>query len=115
MAARIGATGVVFDLDGVLVLSEHLWEDAWVAYAARHGGTWTADDTRRCQGMSVPEWGAYLAERSSGDPHAAAADAIADVAAAYRAGRVSLVDGAADLVAAIAAPGPDRPRLVCAA
>ncbi len=26
--------GVVFDLDGVLVMSEHLWEKAWLDYAA---------------------------------------------------------------------------------
>ncbi len=26
--------GVVFDLDGVLVESEHLWEENWTAHAA---------------------------------------------------------------------------------
>ena len=56
-----GRHGVVFDLDGVLVRSEHLWEEGWIAYAARHGGTWSAADTRACQGMRVPEWGRYLA------------------------------------------------------
>src|SRR6478609_5313935 len=66
-ASTNGRRGVVFDLDGVLVMSEHLWETAWVRYATAHGRAWTADDTRKCQGMSVAEWSAYLAERSSGD------------------------------------------------
>ena len=36
---------VVFDLDGVLIESEHLWEEMWTRYAARSGVTWTAEDT----------------------------------------------------------------------
>ena len=62
--------GVVFDLDGVLVRSEHLWEEAWQAYAAEHGYAWTLEDTRHCQGLSVPEWSAYLAGKSSGEAEA---------------------------------------------
>ena len=98
--------GVVFDLDGVLVMSEHLWEEAWKAYAARRGYGWTSDDTRNCQGMSVPEWGAYLGTRSSADPRAASDEVIAAVAESYRAGRVALVDGAAELVAGVASRVP---------
>lgn len=94
--------GVVFDLDGVLVMSEHLWEEAWTAYAARYRYAWTAGDTRTCQGMSVPEWGAYLAARSSGDAEDAAAAVIALVVEAYHAGRVALIEGAAEVVAAVA-------------
>jgi HAD superfamily hydrolase (TIGR01509 family) len=98
--------GVVFDLDGVLVLSEHLWEEGWDAYAAAHGGTWTAADTRHCQGLSVPEWGVYLAERSSGDAADAAATVTAHVIRAYGEGRVRLLEGAADTVADAAAVAP---------
>ena len=98
--------GVVFDLDGVLVMSEHLWEEAWQDYATRHGGAWSPEDTRHCQGLSVPEWGAYLAERSSGDADAAAGAAIGMVIEAYDQGRVKLVDGAADVVARTAARVP---------
>ena len=47
---------VVFDLDGVLVMSEHLWEQGWQSVAADHGYTWLPDDTKTCQGKSVPEW-----------------------------------------------------------
>jgi HAD superfamily hydrolase (TIGR01509 family) len=106
VTGSVGGRGVVFDLDGVLVMSEHLWEEAWVAYAQRSGYAWTSDDTRSCQGMSVPEWAAYLAERSSGDTAEAAAYVIARVAEAYRSGRVRLVDGVPDLLASVAARVP---------
>jgi HAD superfamily hydrolase (TIGR01509 family) len=98
--------GVVFDLDGVLVMSEHLWEEAWQEYAAGFRYAWTAGDTRHCQGLSVPEWGAYLAERSSGDAEGAATVVISHVIAAYDRGRVALIDGAADVVAVAASRGP---------
>ena len=98
--------GVVFDLDGVLVMSEHLWEEAWRAYAAGYGQTWTSGDTRHCQGLSVPEWGAYLAERSSGDAEDATEAVIALVIEAYDEGRVTLIDGAAELVAEAASRVP---------
>jgi len=98
--------GVVFDLDGVLVRSEHLWEEGWHAYAGRHAASWTAHDTRACQGMSVPEWGRYLADRTSHDAADATRSVIRSVIGAYEAGEVSLVPGAAELVAEAAAKGP---------
>jgi len=98
--------GVVFDLDGVLVMSEHLWEEAWTTYAGQHGYDWTPRDTRRCQGMSVSEWSSYLGARSSGDAAAAAKEVIAFVVMAYRSGQVTLVDGAAELVEAVASRVP---------
>lgn len=98
--------GVVFDLDGVLVRSEHLWDVGWRAYAERQRGPWGDQDTRACQGMSVPEWARYLADRTSHDPDDAARVVIDSVVAAYRAGEVQLVDGSPELVAEAAARGP---------
>ena len=98
--------GVVFDLDGVLVMSEHLWEEAWRAYAAGFRHEWSRADTTHCQGLSVPEWGAYLGERSSGDTEDAIAAVVGSVIRAYGEGRVTLIDGAADVVAEAAARGP---------
>ena len=98
--------GVVFDLDGVLVMSEHLWEEAWRFYAAQYAYAWTADDTRQCQGMSVNEWATHLAVRSSGTPAAAARGVIDRANESYAAGRVTLIDGAAELVAAVAGRVP---------
>jgi HAD superfamily hydrolase (TIGR01509 family) len=97
---------VVFDLDGVLVRSEHLWEAGWHAYGDRYGYAWTSSDTRACQGMSVDEWARYLAERTTHDPADASAAVIASVAAAYQAGEVHLAPGALDIVRAAAALGP---------
>jgi HAD superfamily hydrolase (TIGR01509 family) len=98
--------GVVFDLDGVLVQSEHLWEEAWLDYATAAGYMWTANDTRSCQGMSVLEWGTYLADRTTHDTPAAVDAVIGYVAHAYDTGEVSLVAGAEDLVRTIAARVP---------
>ncbi|QWF80555.1 HAD family hydrolase [Amycolatopsis sp. CA-230715] len=53
---------VVFDLDGVLVDSERIWDEVRRAVVAEHGGTWTAAATRAQQGMSTPEWARYLVE-----------------------------------------------------
>jgi HAD superfamily hydrolase (TIGR01509 family) len=61
----IGA--VVFDLDGVLVDSEHLWDRARRTVVADHGGQWRDDATAAMQGMSSPEWGRFVREELAVD------------------------------------------------
>jgi hypothetical protein len=51
---------LVFDLDGVLVDSESVWDAARREIVARNGGRWQADATRAMMGMSSPEWSRYL-------------------------------------------------------
>ena len=51
---------VVFDLDGVLVDSEPVWEQVRREVVAERGGHWVPDAQRRLMGMSTPEWAAYL-------------------------------------------------------
>ena len=51
---------VIFDLDGVLVESEQLWDAARRDVVAQHGAHWRDDATRAMQGMSSVEWAAYL-------------------------------------------------------
>jgi HAD superfamily hydrolase (TIGR01509 family) len=51
---------VIFDLDGVLLDSERLWDRARRAVAAEHGGEWRPGASEAMQGMSSPEWSRYL-------------------------------------------------------
>jgi HAD superfamily hydrolase (TIGR01509 family) len=51
---------VMFDLDGVLVDSEQLWNEAKEALVREAGGRWREDAPRAMMGMSSPEWSAYL-------------------------------------------------------
>jgi HAD superfamily hydrolase (TIGR01509 family) len=97
---------VVFDLDGVLVMSEHLWEQGWHGVAAQHGYAWLPEDTRRCQGKSVPEWARFVSERTGMDSQKAAGEVIGAVTAAYDRGEVPLIEGALELVQAAAARVP---------
>jgi HAD superfamily hydrolase (TIGR01509 family) len=97
---------VVFDLDGVLVMSEHLWEQGWHSVAADNGYAWLSGDTRTCQGKSVPEWAKYLGDRAGMDPKTAADDVIGSVASAYDRGEVPLIAGALSLVKSAAARVP---------
>jgi HAD superfamily hydrolase (TIGR01509 family) len=54
---------VVFDLDGVLVDSEQVWDRARRDVVAAHGGTWHEGATRDMLGMSSREWSVYVVER----------------------------------------------------
>jgi HAD superfamily hydrolase (TIGR01509 family) len=51
---------VVFDLDGVLIDSEGVWDEARRAVVAEAGGSWRDGATREMLGMSSGEWSGYL-------------------------------------------------------
>ena len=53
---------VVFDLDGVLIDSEQVWDDVRERYVRDEGGRWVPEATRTMMGMSAPEWSGYLHE-----------------------------------------------------
>jgi HAD superfamily hydrolase (TIGR01509 family) len=53
---------VVFDLDGVIVDSEQVWDDVRESYVRELGGTYTDSATRDMMGMSSVEWSRYMAE-----------------------------------------------------
>ncbi len=58
MTRRVDA--VVFDLDGVLVDSEHLWSEVREALARERGGRWHPRAETDMMGMSSTEWSRYM-------------------------------------------------------
>ena len=54
---------VVFDLDGVLVDSEQVWDGVREELAGERGGNWHAGAQRDMMGMSSPEWSRYMHDR----------------------------------------------------
>lgn len=51
---------VVFDLDGVIVDSEHVWDEVRQDLAEERGGRWHDEASRDMMGMSSPEWSRYM-------------------------------------------------------
>ncbi|MEU3272247.1 HAD family phosphatase [Saccharomonospora sp. NPDC006951] len=98
---------VVFDLDGVLVDSEKLWDDVRRSVVAEHGGTWEEEATRALQGMSTPEWADYLVTRlgTKLSPEAVAETVVGRMADNYS-GHPPLLPDAEETVRAVAEHHP---------
>jgi HAD superfamily hydrolase (TIGR01509 family) len=98
---------VIFDLDGVLIDSEPVWEEVRRRYVADHSGQWQPDTQRRLMGMSTSEWAHYLAEDLgvSRSPDQVARDVVAEMIARYG-HRVPLIAGADQAVRALAPSWP---------
>jgi len=100
-------SAVVFDLDGVLVDSEPVWEQVRRGLVAERGGHWAPDAQRRLMGMSTPEWARYLSEDLGvGLPPDQVASEVIDRMTARYTERVPLMDGAVDAVRRVAACWP---------
>jgi HAD superfamily hydrolase (TIGR01509 family) len=54
---------VIFDLDGLLVDSEPVWDDVRENLARERGGRWHDDAQRDMMGMSSTEWSRYMHDR----------------------------------------------------
>jgi HAD superfamily hydrolase (TIGR01509 family) len=62
---------VVFDMDGVLIDSEQVWDEVREQLAHERGGRWHPGAQRAMMGMSSPEWSRYMHERIGlGEPPA---------------------------------------------
>ena len=59
----MSADAVVFDLDGLLLDSEQLWDEAREELARERGGRWHPAAQRDMMGMSSPEWSRYMHDR----------------------------------------------------
>jgi HAD superfamily hydrolase (TIGR01509 family) len=54
---------VVFDLDGLLLDSEQVWDDAREQLAKERGGRWHDQAQKDMMGMSSTEWSRYMHDR----------------------------------------------------
>jgi HAD superfamily hydrolase (TIGR01509 family) len=98
---------VVFDMDGVIVDSEQVWDDVREEYTREVGGTYTAAATRDMMGMSSGEWSRYMADELNvpGTPEEINATIVARMLERYGESP-PLIDGAVDAVRRVGARWP---------
>jgi len=98
---------VIFDLDGVLVDSEKVWNEARRQLVEERGGCWREQAQRAMMGMSSLEWSRYMAEELGVpmSPEAISAAVVQRLKRLYRE-RVPLIAGAREAVASLAARWP---------
>ncbi len=97
--ARIAA--VIFDMDGVLIDSEGLWNQARVQITSEHGGRWREEAQRAMMGMSSLEWSRYMHDELgvAMDPEQISETVVSRLERLYRE-RVPVLPGAREAVVA---------------
>lgn len=95
---------VVFDMDGVIVDSEQVWDDVREQLAKERGGRWHAGAQAAMMGMSSPEWSAYMHDEIglSESPEEINDEVVRRMLERYRT-ELPLIDGAVDAVRRLAA------------
>ena len=95
---------VVFDLDGVIVDSEHVWDEVREQLARERGGRWHDRAQTDMMGMSSPEWSRYMHDviGLTESPAEIDEEVVRRMLDRY-AERLPLIDGAVDAVARLAA------------
>jgi len=98
---------VVFDLDGVLVDSEQVWDEVREALVRERGGRWHARAQADMMGMSSVEWSRYLHEELglAEAPEAINDEVVRRMLDRYRE-KLPLIDGAVAAVERLAARCP---------
>jgi HAD superfamily hydrolase (TIGR01509 family) len=98
---------VVFDLDGVLIDSEHVWDAAREELARERGGRWHEGAQQEMMGMSSTEWSRYMHETIGvpDPPEEISAEVVRRLERIYRK-HLPLIEGAAEAVERLAARWP---------
>jgi HAD superfamily hydrolase (TIGR01509 family) len=98
---------IVFDLDGLLLDSEQLWDEVREELARERGGRWSERAQADMMGMSSPEWSRYMHDvvGLSESPDEIAEEVVRRMEARYRE-RLPLIPGARVAVERLAARWP---------
>ena len=91
---------VVFDLDGVIIDSEHVWDAAREALARERDGYWDEHAQKDMMGMSSTEWSRYMHDviGLQDPPEEISSEVVRRLEATYRE-ELPLIDGASEAVA----------------
>src|SRR3712207_450521 len=105
MSGQIRA--VIFDLDGVLVDSEQVWDAARRRLTQDSGGRWSESATQDMMGMSSIEWSRYMHEELGVKmpPEEISAAVVGRMEGLYRE-HLPLIPGAREAVERVAARWP---------
>jgi HAD superfamily hydrolase (TIGR01509 family) len=98
---------VVFDLDGVLLDSEQVWDEVREELVKERGGRWHDRAQTEMMGMSSIEWSRYMHDELGvpDPPREISADVVRRLEEVYRK-RLPLIDGAHEAVERLAARWP---------
>jgi HAD superfamily hydrolase (TIGR01509 family) len=107
MAADTTVTAVVFDMDGVLIDSEQLWDEVRAQLAHEWGGRWHDRAQADLMGMSSAEWSRYMHDviGLAATPEEINAEVVRRLLARYRES-LPLLPGAVEAVERLAQRWP---------
>jgi HAD superfamily hydrolase (TIGR01509 family) len=103
----VAVDAVIFDLDGLLIDSEAVWDEVRKRFVEENGGLWHDAAQRDMMGMSSVEWSQYVRDRlgvqmEPEEISQAVADRVADAYQEY----LPLLPGAVEAVRSLAAQWP---------
>jgi HAD superfamily hydrolase (TIGR01509 family) len=104
---HVAIDAVVFDLDGVLLQSEEVWDAVRETYVRERGGRYGPHIQRAMMGMNSIEWSRYLHQVAGvpDEPVVINDEVVRRLLDSYRI-RLPLIDGAVDAVRRLAAAYP---------